>query len=290
MKFNFSFHKALSGRRRKGGASANQNKPLNELKKVKPSSGYATEVEKNFEKALKDYQKNGKVTISESDLLELENKLQEMTNSDEIRVGIRFSPYHLKEILNDGRFKSQFETGTSGGALNNYFRSQVEKEQMGYKKKLNPEDRPIYGMLFEGKNSSEIKPSKSEGGFYGSAVAIFKPSVKAHTTVTFDDSLNNFKTKQVYPSPLLAPKRYSIEAETFGIGSMYSELSRVRANGGKMRLENVVSPFTYAEVQIHNRQATVSNIERIIFPKSFSKDDIPVDFLRKQGIKWNIEK
>ena len=53
----------------------------------------------------------------ELDKVKIEDKMREMTNSDEVHVGIRFQPQYLDAILNSGRFKSQFETGSSGGLL-----------------------------------------------------------------------------------------------------------------------------------------------------------------------------
>ena len=276
----------------RGGGSGRKNKrasilqPAPELDKIKPESQYMDILKMKFNTMLRTYQQNLSETVTENDLLAIEDKVREMLSSNEVHIGIRFHAEDLKAILNDGRFKSQFETGKSGGSYDPAFRRKAEKEQMGYKKSTLKQDRPIYGMLFEGKDTSKISPTQFGGVHYGDVVAILKPSVKTHSTVTFEDSLSVHGG--VCTSPLLKPSRYSIPTSYKTFHNFY-ESSK---SGGKMQLSKVITNNIsgYAEVQIHNRQATVSNIERLIFPKWFSKDDIPVDFLRKQGIKWNTEK
>lgn len=271
---------APSGRRGGGGNETPQLlQPSPELDKIQPESELKQRIEDFFNKVVKKFEK---YLGTEKDLKLLEDKLHEMTNSDEVYVGIRFDPKNLEKILEDGRFKSQFETGTSGGVLDNWIRSNVESGLMGYSDSIDPVKRPIYGMLFDGKTPSDINLSDGDASIssrYGKAVAIFKRDVKQYSTVTFGDSLDG---GTLYPSPLLKPSRYSITGGLMPIKSVQDI-----AKKGKMR----PSGFSeYVEVQIHGGHATTSNIDRIVFARDTPKESIPVDKLKAHGIKWSIEK
>ena len=288
---NLQFFGGRGGKsgKKSNNASSTTLQPSIELDLIQPKKEYAQDVNEAFNEMLQDYKQETGETITENDLKLIEDKMREMTSSDEVHVGIRFQPQYLDAILNDGRFKSQFETGTSEGYLDTDVRSEFENLSMGYYSFTSPEDRPIYGMLFEGKTAADIKPSQFGGDFYGGAVAIFKPSVKAHATVTFEDSLDYDRFLQ--PSPLLKPSRYSISSQNysgFTRFSSFAEFHDLSKGKGRMRIGDF-STIDYMETQIHGGQATIKNIERIIFPKGTSQSSIPVDLLKKHNIKWNVE-
>jgi len=94
-------------------------------------------------------------------------------------------------IRNDGRFKSQFETGTSEGTLSPRYRRATEHALWGI-----PEDspmhlRPIYGHIADLSNLGSSS--------YGKWGAVLDPSVKARSTFFLDDSLNqNIGTRGPY--------------------------------------------------------------------------------------------
>jgi hypothetical protein len=88
-------------------------------------------------------------------------------------------------ILREGQFKSQFETGTSRGTLNNARRAKVEKRMFGLPEDLDPLQRPIYGMM-------GLAPRMPHAtGIYGDYTFLFRPEVKGRTTYTFGDSLDH---------------------------------------------------------------------------------------------------
>src|SRR5690606_41821198 len=60
---------------------------------------------------------------------------------------ISVSKHALHSILDSGRIKSQFETGTSRGALAPETRADVEHQFFGYPHDLPAKARPIYGYL-----------------------------------------------------------------------------------------------------------------------------------------------
>ena len=258
--------------------------PSPELDKVQPFSQFRENVELGFKKMLDSYNKSLKTKITEDDLKLIEDKMREMTNSNEVYVGIRFKINDLEKILADGRFKSQFETRTSGGYFNDVLRADMENTAMGYGiKSTKPKDRPIYGMLFDGKTPSDIKASDEymRSGCYGSVVAIFKPEIKRYATVGFGDSLMQ---KNMVLLPLLNPSRYSMPSER----PIFIEIKNL-AKAGELK-PSQFKKIRYAEVQIHGGQATVSNIDRIIFARNTPKEKIPVNELKKYGVKWEMEK
>lgn len=120
---------------------------------------------------------------------EAEFILQE--TADDLILSTRRSTDSLVRILNDGRFKSQFETGKSGGTLNPDYRAAAEKYMFGYQKALPVEQRPIYGYLRD--------PGRPDGAsWYGDALMDLRPSVRERTTVVWTDSLG----AAAQPSPL----------------------------------------------------------------------------------------
>lgn len=101
---------------------------------------------------------------------------------------IRSTPVDAVKILESGRFKSQFEIGTSGGTLSDNMRRKAEHIGLGAPLDLPAERRPIYGYL----DTSEIgHPQRVHG--YGSVKWVLKNEVRdTRTTVTWGDSLGQF--------------------------------------------------------------------------------------------------
>ena len=273
---------AGSGRRVRGGGNETPQllEPSPELDKIQPKTSYKQHIENSFNKMVRDYTDYLGENI-EKDLISIEDKLRKMTNSNEVYVGIRFNNEVLGQILDDGRFKSQFETGTSKGILDNNRRNNFESKAMGYSKSTDPAKRPIYGMLFDGKTPADVRLSDRDlGSQYGGVVAIFKPNIKQYSTLTIGDSLD--RENHMYPSPLLKPSRYSMPEVAINVKEMQH-----LAKQEKIKPSDYFDCF---EVQVHGGHATTSNIDRIVFSKNIPKSDIPVNELKAHGIKWSIEK
>lgn len=97
-------------------------------------------------------------------------------------------PEAIAEMLGSGRYKSQFETGTSMGSLSPAARKLAEYEASGVPRNLDPQLRPVYGFP----HTSSDSPVETEvADAYGGAVIELKntPEVRARTTVSFSDSL-----------------------------------------------------------------------------------------------------
>lgn len=87
-------------------------------------------------------------------------------------------------ILRDRQFKSQFETGHSGGLLAPDLRRRVEAEQLGVPLDTPDAQRPIYGALGMAPGMRNIEQ-------YGNHTFILKPDVKQRSTYTLGDSLDD---------------------------------------------------------------------------------------------------
>ena len=65
----------------------------------------------------------------------------------EAKISVQISPSNLEKVLDDGRFKSQFETDTSGGIKDIAYRQRNEAETFGIRFDEDVVNRPIYGHI-----------------------------------------------------------------------------------------------------------------------------------------------
>jgi hypothetical protein len=145
---------------------------------------------------------------SEALLDQAQENMRKLLADSVIQINVR-SADTLDMILSDGRFKSQFETHTSGGSLDPSRRSHTEAELFGVPVKRKPADRPIYGSV----QSPWTPPRKEDYSTgdddhtraYGNSLIRLKGDVKARTTFTGDDSLSSGYS----PSRLNDPKMAS---------------------------------------------------------------------------------
>lgn len=129
---------------------------------------------KQFLKEEKLYQP-AKLSALERDI---NSALDELYNKG--RVMVRVPDNVLSGIIKDGRMKTQFETGTSGGAVQPDARADLEHNILGYGWSTSPKDRPVYG--YTG-NSGIAKQ-------YGENKITLKKGNKARTTISNDDSMD----------------------------------------------------------------------------------------------------
>ena len=129
-------------------------------------------------------------------------------------IAIAFPADVLEKLIADGRFKTQFETKTSGGVLAPELRKQVDVAQLGYHPDTAPEMRPVYGYLTSGGviNKNTVGNIKE----YGEVQFILKRDTHERSTYTTSDSLYLGAT----PSPMGVP---SGEAGGIVGGSLYAE-------------------------------------------------------------------
>ena len=114
-------------------------------------------------------------------------------------IVIAFPADLLPKLIADGRFKTQFETKTSGGALQPEDRTMGDIANFGYHPNTAPEMRPVYGYLTSGGTLDDNKVSMVAQ--YGNLQFVLKRDTHARSTYTTSDSLYS----AAKPSPMGVP-------------------------------------------------------------------------------------
>jgi len=96
-------------------------------------------------------------------------------------VNIAVPERHVEDIIKDGRFKTQFETGHSRGSFDPAYRSDLEHRLFGTDPGIDPMYRPIYGHLGD-------LDTLDSAGHYGDMKAVLHDAVKPRSTFTVGDS------------------------------------------------------------------------------------------------------
>ena len=173
-----------------------------------------------------------------------ETRFQESVKAlEKADVVISFNSEILEDLITDGRFKTQFETNTSRGQLNQYLRAQTDTAQFGYHPSTALEMRPVYGYLTTGGTIDKKRFAMIKQ--YGDLQFVLKRSTNSRSTYTTNDSLDG----AFYPSPLGTP---SADA-TNGRSGMYSE---AQIHGG-VSLDDV--DYVVVSVGIPNRSYWQNN-------------------------------
>jgi hypothetical protein len=161
----------------------------------------------------------------------------------------------LQEILDDGRIKSQFETGKSGGYLGEEMRSGQETFAFGYHPRIDPTLRPIYGYV----HNKKIRYTKAmyDVRQYGNVHIVLKDEIKNRTTFTSDDSLN----QPMIPAPVNKPN--------------------------KMAVHPSMSFSLYTEAQIHGG-VSVSDIAKVVVSRDNYNNAYIAKLLKTAGIPFEI--
>lgn len=122
----------------------------------------------------------------------LRNWLKVLAEGLEMPMGVRAHAEVVPKIIADGRFKSQFETGTSNGAFDPDFRRQIESNLFDIPMDTPDARRPIYGSLFD----PSVRSSFNSASSYGNVIGVPHPEVKNRSTFTWGDS---FGASRSYP-------------------------------------------------------------------------------------------
>lgn len=126
----------------------------------------------------------------------------------------------LEDIAENGRFKSQFETATSGGMFFPDARAVQEEMFFGYPKDMPPEHRPIYGWV----DHPDYESYHNQFAQYGNLTWHVSDAMKTKTTVTGVDSLSRPIVPGPYRNPgwrALVPPGYEDEGIPTGTVSDY---------------------------------------------------------------------
>lgn len=149
-------------------------------------------------------------------------------------LAIQFKSENMDRFLADPRFKTQFETNSSGGALNQDYRASAEFAGLGAPLSLDPQQRPIYGYVNLGKAAQENVSQ------YGDITFILKDDIRKRTTATMDDSLYNFHHGYVAGTPIENPTRESWDGH---LSILYDYAKDGNATA-------IVMDIPYVEIQI----------------------------------------
>lgn len=187
------------------------------------------------------------------------------------QVAVNFHSRNMDALLTDGRFKSQFETGTSGAILNKNARLNSEELGLGIPYRARAQNRPIYGYLRTSKQAEEIG--------YGDITFVFKDGIKDRSTITAGDSLYDFAGGVTVGTPMRAPTKASW-------GEHVSTLFDY--DSGMLSEKELLSRVRYFEVQMQNG-VSLDDVSHII-DRGGKLTTAQLDALRKRGIQvWNSD-
>ena len=177
-------------------------------------------------------------------------------------VSIRVSDVTADMVLNDGRFKSQFETGEGGkwSLSDTKARAKAENIGLGVPTDIAPKNRPIYGYI----------PTQSSDAYrYGAIEIQLHDSVKGRTTITVGDSLSEFSQHRAAGVPLKSP---TIE----GVGPHAQNL-----------IQRKWEYIPYVEAQIHMGVAIKDINKVILHHRAF--DELPIPGVSPGKLKPQYE-
>lgn len=114
------------------------------------------------------------------------------------------------DVLRTGRVKSQHETATSGGMLDQQYRTDFEEWRLGVPRDIDVRKRPVYGWMRTRRRDDGVEKEIEDlaSPIYGRINLRLKDDLKSRATVTFGDSIGE-ATSGV---PLLSEKRKAIVA------------------------------------------------------------------------------
>ena len=227
----------------------------------------------------------------------LNEKVKELIDTSDF--GIRTSNDVLELILDEGRFKNQFETNTSNGVLNPSTRSDVEQEVINVPKDTLNHDRPVYGMCFPEvssklKNISDVfvtlprdvknyyvnGPGNWYGNYRDGAVCIFKKdSVIDNVSFTLGDSLGY--SYSLVASPASNPRFCGGFPGIFEYIYSLDKLKNIKLT------ELMPESVRYLELHYHGVAThSIDNLEMVIFLSTPGNEII--EKLKSKGIQFKI--
>lgn len=193
------------------------------------------------------------------------------------KVAIRTTPLALGKILDDGRFKTQHETG-KGGAVAEYLpkrRREFEARTWGIPLTGFPNGRrPVHGYVaIHGIGPADDDFHLSQ---HGRVQVVLKDRVRTRTTAMIGDALD--QQTQARPSPLTALEHWSYNPAYTPTDAPGDQAER-NLNEKKFR------SYGYADAQIHDG-VEVDDIEEVVFPDEPSAQlQAKLD---QKGVSWRV--
>ena len=230
-----------------------------------PSPEQLQQVETNVRKAVEASAKRNKLTPQQ-----VEQYVQQaLTDIAQHDIAIAAPKNAIDSILNDGRFRTQFETGTSGATLNTTERAAAEAKGLGIPTTAGAANRPVYGYMNFGTDTRNL----TQRG-YGEVSFILDDSVRARTTISVGDSMNQFAKNNLVGTPIDNP---SILAADHEVSNLVDYARTGDAN------EFVYSGVGYVEAQIHNG-VQLSDVKAVLDEKGVLTPE-QVRRFQEQGIQ-----
>lgn len=195
-------------------------------------------------------------------LEDLETTMKEALGKSEIRI--RLTTGVLGKILDDGRFKTQYETGKSGGGFVPDKRLDFEERHFNIPKPTREDlgqdtpysGRPVYGFV---KARDDRESSQEEQ--YGTVEVVLKDQLKARSTVTLSNSLDSYGL--VAATPL---NDVDIRSVPLWVSFTENKDKEVRALKFLRTKDLDDLTISYAEAQVHGGVKT-EDIDHVIFHK-----------------------
>lgn len=220
------------------------------------------------------------------------NKMSEVINNSE--YAIRVDSDIFDKILDDGRFKNQFETKTSGGALNFDYRKKATKQLFGKGAIKDVKDYEKYGYLTTNDFIEEYHNSNVSQ--YGNCIVHFdKKYLKNKVTYTLDDSLGQALNKVTVAGDIENPRANGINKKHLKEWIPWFEKRRNKMLEISDFMED--TPIRYIELQYHG-ELKPDFIKEVCF--TGEDTEVPsslVKRLKSKGIKvfkiegeWDYEK
>ena len=177
---------------------------------------------------------------------------------NQVNCWIRVSPYILRSIIEDGRFKTRFEGYSSLASFDDLtMRAETEQKFYGYALDLEASKRPIFGYLC-GQENGAATHGHLILDEYGSCAIRLRDEIKARTTFCIGDSLRSE----------IAPQSFSVAALP----------------------ENLDEIIPYVEAQYHGG-VSVEDIAEVVFHVERVSNSIKelMSELAERGIDSRIE-
>ena len=241
----------------------------------------------NFEKHSQNWENTVvKKELSDNEIKILGDKVKKLIDDNEYSMRVKSNI--LEKILQDGRFKNQFETNTSGGLLDKEMRIKATKQLFGESAIKDAKDFEKYGYLGTKGFINEVTYADQ----YGDCIVHFKKDMlKNRVTYTIDDSLG-----YAYDEKIIAGNADNPRANGIYIDDLRYIFDSLSSNNLTLSSFLKECSSSYVELQYHGELAT-DYISEVCFTEEMPSKEV-IDILKSknikvfiiEGAKTNVEK
>lgn len=261
---------------------------------VKAKEPVPVTLSETYDEALEEFRAKRAGQIEDLAPFEEMNKtLNDMIKNNDFNVRIPTDDATvIKSILEDGRLKTQFETGTSGGQLDTYVREKASHNLFNTPSDIDVKQYEKYGYLGS-KDVTQDDKHNPQLWFYGEGIIkLKKEEMMDRTTVTVGDSLRDASDGRF----IMGSKVTDVDS-TVCVGriGMIDEFNQRFADGISKYGINDASAVgygvrSYIELQYHG-DVTLKDVESMTIERRILeelKEDENVSRIAKEsGIKFN---